>query len=483
MAKPIHIIADVSSTNPGLGFQEYAEALADAIRGGNPPQFTIGLYGAWGSGKSSLVNAIANILDQKDSKVIPVIFDAWRYEKFDYIIVPLLHKVYNAIERRGLNKILENLKRALASIVFSLNFNIGVLGLSTKDIKDAWGEAGLTPLDNAFSKPFAELEELSKAMDSYRIAVLVDDLDRCSPEKVVSVLESIKLVMDVPGFIFVLALDFDVLIEAVKTKYPHAEGDVFIQKVIQLPFRVPPLNTDSPSFIDELIPGWPKIKASFPSDSSDQIRDIAQLGLQSNPRQIKRLINSYLLLERVIEQRNLEINRQLLLPVIGLQLRWPSYYSDFQDAVMAEDKDPFQNFAANTDEPELQNYSKRFFTGKIDLPQLKQLVQLTTVVVIQEKTSEELQVSLSASREPKREEFIAGLKNMGFEKSQRSDRLYYNPDIKNIRFVIGKHVIRFEKEDRSGDWRLKSSYLITRETGDALKVAGQYATRISRPAK
>ena len=78
MSDPIPIISDVPRDDPGLGFAEYAEALADAIRGGNPAQFTIGIYGQWGSGKSSLLNAIAKNLS-RSSDVIPVLFDAWRY--------------------------------------------------------------------------------------------------------------------------------------------------------------------------------------------------------------------------------------------------------------------------------------------------------------------------------------------------------------------------------------------------------------------
>jgi hypothetical protein len=67
VAQPISIIADSPTDSPGLGFPDYVEALADAVRGGEPPQFTIGLYGAWGSGKSSLLKAIAKTLSGEDS--------------------------------------------------------------------------------------------------------------------------------------------------------------------------------------------------------------------------------------------------------------------------------------------------------------------------------------------------------------------------------------------------------------------------------
>src|SRR5690606_16413114 len=52
-----------------------------------------------------------------------------------------------------------------------------------------------------------------------RVVVFVDDLDRCSPDRVLEVIEAIRLVMDVPGFVFVLAIDYDVLVRAVETRY------------------------------------------------------------------------------------------------------------------------------------------------------------------------------------------------------------------------------------------------------------------------
>src|SRR5215469_3128187 len=111
----IPVIADLPSTSPGLGCQEYAEAIADAIRGGAPPQFTIGLYGEWGSGKTSLLTAFAANLSATPEVVIPVFFDAWRYERSDHIVVPILYAIYESIERYGDKSLSDELKRALRS--------------------------------------------------------------------------------------------------------------------------------------------------------------------------------------------------------------------------------------------------------------------------------------------------------------------------------------------------------------------------------
>lgn len=471
MPNTLSIIADVPQKNPKLGFNEYARALADAIRGGEPPQFTIGLYGAWGSGKTSLLNAINHNLSKTPKNVIPVFFDAWRYEKSEYIIVPLLHKIYTEVRKSGNDKLKTILKKALKSLLYSIKFKLpGGLEFNPNEVKNFWEKEGLMPLDQAFSEPFEYFKSLPNALGDRRIVVLIDDLDRCSTENVVSVLESINLIMDVPGFIFVLALDYDVLINAITNRYPHVSGNVFIQKMIQLPFRVPPLNIEDPDFLNELIPELSRLDPALPKGFSNDIRDISILAFKINPRQIKRLINSFLLLRRIMHQRRLKIDYHLLVSVIGLQLKWPSHYQDLQDSVLAGDKNPFQTLINAEDEPNLQRYSERFFKKEVNIIDLKQVFQLTMVVAMEE-SPEEVQ-SLTDLRPTLLQNFIEEIQKKGFEQSARSKQLYTHPKLLDLRLKIGKTVVRFEKKnltEHGRSWQLITSYLITRETHEALK--------------
>ena len=104
----------------------------------------------------------------------------------------------------------EHLRKALSSIVYSLNFSLGMVGVEFDRDKFREEQEGpkLTPLDDAFARPYEELRKIPSALHGRRIVALIDDLDRCSPQNVMAVLESINLVMDVPGFVFVLALDY-----------------------------------------------------------------------------------------------------------------------------------------------------------------------------------------------------------------------------------------------------------------------------------
>ena len=384
MGEPIPIVADTPALAPGMGFGHHASALADAIRGGHPPQFTVGIYGPWGSGKSSLLNAILRNLDNRgaDGQVVPVLFDAWRFERSEYVVVPLLHTVYSRLRQIGDEPLAEYIGRVLSYLVSSLKFKLGGIEFQLDPAKLRRSKkTDLVELDYAFAKPFDELRKIPTVLKGRRIVVLVDDLDRCSPEKVVSLLESINLVMDVAGFIFVLALDYDVLIQAVATKYPHVSGHDFVQKMVQVPFWVPRLTLDEDGFLDELIPGWQqRCKSHLPEDFSDYAHDIASLAFDANPRQIKRLINASLVLHRIAKRADGE----QLAAILGLQLRWPDRYRELYQETFATDEDgqPYQCLIRESeDQIALQRYYERFFAGENRSKQeLKELLLLTESV-------------------------------------------------------------------------------------------------------
>jgi hypothetical protein len=73
------ILVDDPAEDPRLGFREYADAFAEIVCG-SPPRFAVGIFGTWGSGKTTLMKAIMARIEGRDD-VIPVWFNAWRYER------------------------------------------------------------------------------------------------------------------------------------------------------------------------------------------------------------------------------------------------------------------------------------------------------------------------------------------------------------------------------------------------------------------
>jgi hypothetical protein len=101
-----------------------------------------------------------------------------------------------------------------------------------------------------------------------RVVVFVDDLDRCPPERIVQVLDAIKLFLDVPGCVYVLGLDREIIEQAVKTKFenydnPSDEAQQYLEKIISLPFDLPPLSEKQmKDLVDGLNPHLPDAERS-----------------------------------------------------------------------------------------------------------------------------------------------------------------------------------------------------------------------------
>lgn len=384
MPRPIKITADIPTRRPGLGFADYVDALADTIRGGEPAQFTVGLYGPWGSGKSSLLSALREDL-ASDQELLVVLFDAWRLEKRQNIILPLLYAIGHADAVTSFDGVKERVKDFLLSLIASMSVEIpsglpSPVGLKIDaSTLVAQRKTDLDRLDAVFAQPLEELRRIPLALKGRRIVVLIDDLDRCSPDQVVGLLEAINLILDIPGFVFVLALDYDVLTAAVERKYTHVSGHQFIEKMIQIPFRVPPLLTNSRTLMRDLIPSWTEFVETHDPAVVDAVTSVSQIALRTNPRQIKRLVNYVLVLERIIERRKLGIPGEALVATVGLQLAWPEIYRQVQESALYSDGGAAEIFETNS-ESSVQNYGQTFRSTFADHDVLRRTLQLAASI-------------------------------------------------------------------------------------------------------
>jgi predicted KAP-like P-loop ATPase len=91
------ILLDTPASKPELGFDQTAAALASVILH-TRPQFSVGIFGGWGSGKTTLMAAIAGHLRQSEHVVI-VDFNAWRFEREPLLLVPLLDTIRDGLLR------------------------------------------------------------------------------------------------------------------------------------------------------------------------------------------------------------------------------------------------------------------------------------------------------------------------------------------------------------------------------------------------
>jgi predicted KAP-like P-loop ATPase len=226
------IILDIPAENPGLGFESYAEAYKGIIQGSDP-RFSIGIFGGWGSGKSTLMDEIRSRLEVDACIAVP--FSAWRYEKEEHLIVPLLDSIRGAVndwskKRAGAiaevaTKVARTIGGVTESILRGFSVKAGVPNVLEASFDANKAITAAAELDDEAAKAaaprsfyFASFESLKSCFTEFheksggaRIVVFIDDLDRCLPEGALEVLESMKLFFDFDGFVFVVGLDQQVV--------------------------------------------------------------------------------------------------------------------------------------------------------------------------------------------------------------------------------------------------------------------------------
>jgi hypothetical protein len=308
------ILLDDPSDKPQLGFGVYADAFAQVIEHSRP-RFAVGIFGDWGSGKTTLMRAIERRIVNKPDIMLPVWFNAWRYEKEEHLIVPLLDNLREALlrwsalhgdeaESARLAKAAALFGRAARTLLRGLSITGGVPGVSATLSFERLLEAPRTD-EGPSSFYHAAFRDMQQATADFvdgpgdrRIVVFVDDLDRCLPANALQVLESMKLFFDERGFVFVVGLDQTVIERSIETKYeaggsaaaarlvieqapaaaggngggterrpdgPHAaapagaerrapiSGADYIKKIFQLPFALPRIGTNQLNeFLDAL---------------------------------------------------------------------------------------------------------------------------------------------------------------------------------------------------------------------------------------
>ena len=311
-----------------LDTARFAEVIASAAHHTETP-FTIGIFGKWGQGKTSVLKQAESLIAGNYKDDVTVWFNAWQYEQEEVPIVPLILTIAETLEQGSTNqkKSVEYLRKAgkmLIAIARSTKLNLSYFGtgieVSGKDLVDGIAGAAndippeILPI-SVYVRAFSELLRITNAYrengETGRIIVFIDDLDRCLPKRAVALLQGIKLVLNQPGFVFILGLDRQILEDHLVKIYqedgstsPTENGRRFIDKIIQLPLPLP-RQDDLASYIEKLLK-----RPEFKVEENVEVRkvikdlkDIIAMGANTNPRNVVRFIN------------NLIVDRVLLIPV------------------------------------------------------------------------------------------------------------------------------------------------------------------------
>lgn len=235
-----------------LDYEYMVEILVDIVCNDNLLPASVGIYGDWGSGKSSLMHMCIKKLES-DRKAKCLMFNGWLFESYSDAKLALLN---------GANWLLTGGVGALAGIamdsVFSVIRNkapelVEKIG-EEKDttsmqqaIKDELNDKALRDDIREFQEKFAELIEESK-ID--RLVIFIDELDRCRENTILETLEAMKLFMFTGKVAFIIGADERHISYAVKSKFKDVEGiqiDIgkeYLEKLVQYPIHIPRMDID-----------------------------------------------------------------------------------------------------------------------------------------------------------------------------------------------------------------------------------------------
>ena len=276
-----------------LGYDKISDTILEIVKDNHLRPLTIGVYGDWGVGKSSILSLlqkkVKELPKEESKKIHTIVFNGWLFQGYEDTKSALMETIVTDLARLQPN--VEKVKKLAKSLLRRINWlkvakvsasaiwtgvtgipNPGMISgvismaenakkLFTKkedsenaDIvveqKDEDGflneEENTVPSQiHAFRKEFKELIESSKVE---QLIILVDDLDRCLPKSVIEILEAIRLFLFVEGTVFVISADEKMIEYAVREHFPNLPSDYseytknYLEKLIQIPIRIPTLN-------------------------------------------------------------------------------------------------------------------------------------------------------------------------------------------------------------------------------------------------
>ena len=335
-----------------LGINDYAQALQTFIENTDTPM-TVGIQGEWGSGKTSLMNKIWKELEgiEKNTRYESIWINTWEHSLLkspEEALISIVNEISQKISL--LNPKNDKAKKIIATgkKVFSgvLKVAAGVtMGVAGKEVADdlLYGQA-----DNSIKQLRADLEDFinstiddtstSEIKNISKIVFYIDDLDRIEPKDAVKILELLKNIFSLKHCVFILAIDYQVIIKGLKDKFGEKteenerEFRSFFDKIIQLPFTMPISKYSVSEYVLSLLEeiGFIDDKDQLPEE---RIEDILRFTIGGNPRSLKRLINSLSLINILNQVRDKKDEKEiikddslLIFALICCQVAYPKIY-------------------------------------------------------------------------------------------------------------------------------------------------------------
>ncbi|MBU4357561.1 MAG: KAP family NTPase [Syntrophaceae bacterium] len=389
-----------------LGYKHLVDVISDLTESPHLLPATIGVFGDWGSGKSSLLKMVSSKLSGNENNLV-LTFNGWLFEGYDDAKAALMETILDEISKRATLTV--KAKRLLLSLlgrvkwlrVLGTGLKMGagfaaagpaglalVSGMEIKDVVEKATESLESLEDQKIEDYFAkedqaktlrrgirefrkEFGELLKETRIKTLVVIIDDLDRCLPDTIIETLEAIKLFLFVENSAFILGADERLIKYAVRRRFPELPGEKvevgrdYLEKLIQYPIRIPSLGRSEMEtyiallFLDtskieaekiEAVHAWCMSAETIQSDRafgyasakqilkeippeleehlilSEQLAPLLATGLNGNPRQCKRFLNTLILRLQMADSRGIKLSKRILAKLMLLEYFRPETF-------------------------------------------------------------------------------------------------------------------------------------------------------------
>lgn len=314
-----------------------------------PSPFTIGLFGKWGTGKTTVINLLISKLQSSRKPIVVAKVDAWKYEedslrrqllitlddelglglkykdelnqtlteadptkgKIKYDLGLLLNTAgVIALSSVLVGFILKLSIPTLTTVASDLLIQFGLFGFLTQFILSLFRRVGVTITEHrtdsaeGFERKFKEDILSHTKLKGKRLLIIIDNLDRCSHSKAVELLSTIKTFLakdetEQSDCVFLITCDDEAIKQHIKSVYlkendNNASGafdvDEFLRKFFNAFIRIPTfIDTELQSYTEKLLK-----ETNVPQLESNDLAYVITTSFRENPRQIKQFINTLL---------------------------------------------------------------------------------------------------------------------------------------------------------------------------------------------
>ena len=371
-----------------LEAEKYATALSSFILESDTP-LTIGIQGEWGTGKTSLMymlkEKIENITEEENYAIATSWVNTWEYSMFKgvdqttpAVLKGMLEKLKESCgDNWTLTDDVENKIKKIGNFLGNVANQL-ISSQTGVNVKDAAGSDSSSFMTDIAEIKFDIKEVIAQLITDeknpyQKVVFFIDDLDRIEPSDAVEVLEALKNIFDIHNCIFILAIDYDVVVKGLEKKFGkktdknEREFRSFFDKIIQVPFSMPTGAYNIENFLDKKLQD---LGITIDETLLPKYVDVVSYTVGFNPRSLKRYLNTFSLLRKISEMSDDGIIDKdddfVLFNLIGIQVSYPKIfrlfnqypeYLDWNEVVAAkldidlkEVKENSQKFGESADE-------------------------------------------------------------------------------------------------------------------------------------